>query len=454
MFNVRRVNIKQRLEDQFDQFVRELEDIVRIPSVSSASFDQSEVERCAKHVASRFESLGLETQILRALRPDGTDGAPAVVAKTPRIEGAPTVLLYAHHDVQPGGDPDKWTGSPFEPQIRDGRLYGRGSSDDGAGIVVHLGSLSLLSDQLPVNVTVYIEGEEEVGSPSFENFLTKYHKQLEADYIIVTDSDNWKPGKPALTSSLRGVIDATVTVRMTDHAMHSGMWGGPVLDSITAASHLISTFHNDAGEVAIAGLGGSKSADVVYDEAEFRAEAGLLEGVRIAGSGDLASRMWTQPAVSVIGLDATSVAHSSNTIWPETKFKVSVRTVPGTDGREAMAALERHIMENRPFGAVVEFEAGEIGPGYQADLEAGAARIAHEALSQAWGVPSVNIGVGGSIPFISTFQEQFPGAQVIVTGVEDPLTNAHSENESQDLNDLKNAILAEALMLQKFAEKA
>ena len=219
-------------------------------------------------------------------------------------------MLYAHHDVQPGGDPDKWTGSPFEPQIRDGRLYGRGSSDDGAGIVVHLGSLSLLSDQLPVNVTVYIEGEEEVGSPSFENFLTKYHKQLEADYIIVTDSDNWKPGKPALTSSLRGVIDATVTVRMTDHAMHSGMWGGPVLDSITAASHLISTFHNDAGEVAIAGLGGSKSADVVYDEAEFRAEAGLLEGVRIAGSGDLASRMWTQPAVSIIGLDATSVAHS------------------------------------------------------------------------------------------------------------------------------------------------
>ncbi|MDO5035028.1 MAG: M20/M25/M40 family metallo-hydrolase, partial [Actinomycetaceae bacterium] len=294
----------------------------------------------------------------------------------------------------------------------------------------------------------------EVGSPSFNNFLTKYHDQLEADYIVVTDSDNWKPGKPALTSSLRGVVDATVRVRMTDHAMHSGMWGGPILDSITAAAHLISTFHNERGEVAIEGLGGSPVADVDYPEEDFRRETGLLDGVQIAGSGDLASRMWTQPAVSIIGFDATSVAHASNTIWPETTFKVSVRTVPGTDGNKVMEALRTHIENNRPFGAVVEFEEGEVGPSYQADLESPAAKIAHEALTEAWGVPSVNIGVGGSIPFISDFQAQFPSAQVIVTGVEDPLTNAHSENESQDLNDLKNAILAEAIMLQKFAEKA
>ncbi|MDO5048460.1 MAG: dipeptidase [Actinomycetaceae bacterium] len=451
--------LRNQLEEQFPGFVQELVDIVGIPSVSSPSFDQEVVQRSAEHVQQRFASLGLETKILRADRDNGEPGAPAVIAKTPHIEGAPTVLLYAHHDVQPGGDPAKWTTPPFEAHIRDGRLYGRGSSDDGAGIVVHIGSLTLLKDkmengQLPLNVIVFIEGEEEIGSPSFNNFLTKYHDQLEADYIVVTDSDNWKPGQPALTSSLRGVIDAKVTVRTVDHALHSGMWGGPVIDSITAAAHLISTFHDENGEVAIEGLGGTKTADVDYPEADFRAETGLLDGVQIAGSGDLASRMWTQPAVSIIGFDATSVAHASNTIWPETSFKVSCRTVPGTDGAKAMQALVDHIEKHRPFGAVVEIEEGEIGPSYQADLGSDAARIAHEALSAAWGVESVNIGVGGSIPFISDFQAQFPGAQVIVTGVEDPLTNAHSEDESQDLGDLKNAILAEAQMLLKFSEQA
>lgn len=446
------MNIRQQIEDKFPDFVRELEDIIRIPSVSSPSFDQAQVQRSAEHVASRFENLGFDVKILRAPKDDGTDGAPVVLARGPRVEGAPTVLLYAHHDVQPAGDPAKWEGDAFEPHIRDGRLYGRGASDDGAGIVVHIGSMTLLKDQLPVNVIVYIEGEEEVGSPSFNNFLTKYHEQLDADYIIVTDSDNWKAGQPALTASLRGVVDATIHVRMADHAMHSGMWGGPVIDSVTAAAHLISTFHNEAGEVAVEGLGGSKEADVDYPEADLRAETGLLDGVQVAGSGDVASRMWTQPAISIIGFDATSVANSSNTIWPETTFKVSLRTVPGTDGREAMEALRHHVETHRPFGAVVEFEEGEIGPSYRADLNSSAAKIAHEALTESWGVESVNIGVGGSIPFISDFQAQFPNAQVIVTGVEDPLCNAHSENESQDLNDLKHAILAEALMLQKFGE--
>lgn len=458
MFNVECVieKLREKLEEQFPELVKELEDIVRIPSVSSPSFDQSVLQESAEHVESRFASLGLETKIVRADRDNGEPGAPAVIARTPRIEGAPTVLLYAHHDVQPGGDPERWTTPPFEPHIRDGRLYGRGSSDDGAGIVVHIGSLTLLKEQLdaglPLNVVVFIEGEEEIGSPSFNNFLTKYHKELEADYIVVTDSDNWKPGQPALTASLRGVIDATVKVRVLEQALHSGMWGGPIIDSVTAAARLIATFHDEDGNVAIEGLGGSKEADVEYPESDLRAEAGVLEGVELAGSGDLASRMWTQSAVAVIGFDATSVAQSGNSMSPETTFKVSVRTVPGTDGREAMNALAAHIEKHRPFNAVVEFEEGEIGPSYQADLESDAAQIAHEALTASWGVDSVNIGVGGSIPFISDFQRQFPNAQVIVTGVEDPLTNAHSDDESQDLNDLKHAILAEAQMLLKFSE--
>ncbi|MDO5728973.1 MAG: dipeptidase [Actinomycetaceae bacterium] len=446
-------NLTQKLDELFPSIVDTLCDLIRIPSVSSPHFDQQQLQRSASHVESLFAELGLDTQVLSAAGPDGQQGRPAVIAQTSRIEGAPTVLLYAHHDVQPAGDESRWETPPFEPTVRGDRLYGRGSSDDGAGIITHLGALSLLGEKLGVNVTVFIEGEEEIGSPSFANFLTEHHELLQADYIVVADSDNWTVDVPALTSTLRGLADATIRVKVLDHALHSGMYGGPILDAVTVAARLIATFHDDQGRVTIDGLGGTTESDVEYPERDFRLDSSLLDGVELAGEGDLASRMWTQPALSIIGFDATSVAHSSNTIAPECQFKVSLRTVPGTDGRDAMDALRRHVETHRPLGAHVEFIEGEIGPSYQADLESDAARIAHDCLTEAWGVPSVNIGVGGSIPFISDFQQQFPHAQVIVTGVEDPATNAHSENESQSLLVLRNAIMAEALMLQRFAQQ-
>lgn len=444
--------LREKLTTQFPTIVEELCDLIRIPSVSSSTFDQEKVWESARHVEARFKALGLTAQILSAPAENGEAGRPAVVAQTKHIPGAPTVLLYAHHDVQPAGDESRWTTPPFEPSIRDGRLYGRGSSDDGAGIVVHWGALNLLGEDLPLNVTVFIEGEEEIGSPSFNNFLSQYHDLLQADYIVVADSDNWQVGAPALTSSLRGVLDAEVHVKVLEHALHSGMWGGPILDAVTLSARLISTFHDANGDVAIAGLGGSKTADVDWDEAEFRRDSSLLDGVQLAGTGDLASRTWTQPAVSIIGFDATSVANASNTIAPECRFKVSVRLAPGTDGKAAMQALVDHVNANIPFGAQVTVAEGEIGPSYQADLTSNAALVAHQSLTDAWGVPSVNIGVGGSIPFISDFQREFPNAQVIVTGVEDPATNAHSEDESQHLGDLQAAVLAEALMLLRFGK--
>lgn len=443
--------LNEKLETLFPQLVDELCELVTIQSVSSPSFDQERVWESARHVEQRFAQLGLTTQILTENAPDGTPGRPAVVAQTRHIEGAPTVLLYAHHDVQPAGNEDRWDTPPFEPTVSGDRLFGRGSSDDGAGIITHLGALQLLDDELGVNVTVFIEGEEEIGSPSFANFLAAHHELLTADYIIVADSDNWTVDTPALTASLRGLADATVRVRVLDHALHSGMYGGPVLDAFTLAARLIATFHDDTGRVAIEGLGGSTVADVEYPEDNFRRDTSLIDGVKLAGVGDLASRMWSQPALSIIGFDATSVAHSSNTIAPECQFKVSLRTVPGTDSSAAMAALRRHVENNRPFGAKIDFIEGEVGPSYQADLASEASTIAHECLSEAWGSESVNIGVGGSIPFIADFQHEFPDAQVIVTGVEDPASNAHSENESQSLRVLKAAIHAEALMLQRFA---
>lgn len=441
--------IASRVDAAFDSLLDELAAIVAIPSVSSDPAHADDLERSAIHIRDRFAAIGLEAEVLSVDTPEGVAGKPAIVARSQRIEGAPTVLLYAHHDVQPTGDLSRWTSDPFVARIEGDRMYGRGASDDGAGVIVHLGALRALGADLPVNVIVYIEGEEEIGSPSFTNFLQTYKEKLSADVIVVADSDNWKVGEPAVTASLRGNAVATVDVTVSDHAVHSGMFGGPMLDSVTLASMLIASLYDEAGDIAVAGLGGRGAADVDWPEAEYREAAGILEGVRLAGTGDLAARTWTKPSISVIGFDARPVADASNTIAPHTRFKLSMRVVPGVDPRDAMDRLIEHLESHAPFGARVEVTPNEFGPGYQADLGSPVTRLLHEVLTEAWGHPSVNIGVGGSIPFISDFQRLFPEAQVVVTGVEDPMTNAHSEQESQSISDLRCAILAEALLLTR-----
>ena len=445
--------LRERLDALFPQLVDELSQLVAIPSVSSDPSHAMDVERSAEHIRSRFEALGLDAQIHSVTTPEGVQGKPAILARSPHIEGAPTVLLYAHHDVQPTGDLARWHSDPWTTVVKGDRIYGRGTFDDGSGVIVHLGSLSLLGKDLGANVVVYIEGEEEIGSPSFTHFLETYRDQLEADVIIVTDSDNWKPGEPAVTTSLRGNCAFTVDLTVADHAVHSGMFGGPMIDAPTCAALLIASLYDQDGNIVVEGLGGDDHAEVDWPEDEFRAASGMLDQVRLAGSGDLAARTWTKPSVSLIGFDTTSVANSSNTIIPHVRFRLSMRTVPGVDPRQAMDAIEKHLREHAPFGARIEISDRDLGPGYLADVDSPVSHLVKQALTDAWGVQAVNIGVGGSIPFISEFQETFPLAQVVVTGVEDPLTNAHSEDESQSLPDLKNAVLAEALVLSRLAEK-
>lgn len=443
--------LRARVESAFPALLSKLTEMVAIPSVSSQPEHAEDVQRSAEWVRDQFAALGLQAEILSVTTPEGVEGKPAVVARTARIEGAPTVLLYAHHDIQPVGDVSRWASDPYTAEVRGDRIYGRGTSDDGAGVIVHLGALTVLAEDLGVNVVVFIEGEEEIGSPSFVTFLETYESDLEADVIVVADSDNWKVGEPALTSSLRGNVVCTIDVTVADHAVHSGMFGGPIIDSVICAAELIATFHDKNGDVAVEGLGGNPVADVEWPEDEFRQASGVLESYELAGTADLPARMWTMPAISVIGFDATPVAKASNTISPHTRFRISMRTVPGVEPADAMEALSRHIHAHTPRGARVEISHVELGQGYQADLNSPVTALLHEVLSEAWGVPSVNIGVGGSIPFISDFQASFPNAQVVVTGVEDPMTNAHSEDESQSIPDLKNAILAEALMLTRLA---
>ena len=367
------------------------------------------------------------------------------------------MLLYAHHDVQPVGDPSAWAqADPFAAERRGERLFGRGAADDGAGVVAHVHALralaALADDELPCSVTVFIEGEEEVGSPSFEAFLAAHRDRLAADVIVVADSSNWKVGIPALTTSLRGVVQVDVRLDVLDHALHSGQYGGPVLDAVTSMCRLVATLHDERGDVAVPGLVSRPQAAPDfpdYPEEAFRADAGLLEGVELVGSGDLTARLWTKPTLTVIGMDVTPLELAGNVLAPACTARLSMRIAPGQDPQAALEALRSHLEAHAPFGARLTVAQGEVGPAFDGSSDSPAGRAAHWALTTAFGQDCVDIGQGGSIPFISTLQETFPDAQVLVTGIEDPDTRAHSEDESMHLGDLERIVIGEALLLAR-----
>ncbi len=444
--------LRARIDAEMPSALEDLKSLVRIPSVSAASFDQSTLDASAAKVAQLFEAAGVSARVTAAPTPDGKPGRPAVLGERKADDGVATVLLYSHHDVQPPGEAGTWEqADPFEPEIRGDRMYGRGAADDKAGIVAHLGAIRALGDELRAGVRIYIEGEEEVGSPSFANFLRQHHDQLAADIAIVLDSSNWRVGTPALTTTLRGLVEAQVELRVLSHAVHSGMFGGPLLDAPILMSRLLATLHDSNGEVAVQGLVSYDDSDIEYAEADFRADSGVLDSVQLAGRGSLASRLWTKPALALIGFDSTTVSNRSNTIQPSCRAALSLRIAPGDDPARAFAALEAHLVANAPFGAEVTVILGELGNAFKSASESDAMRLARWAMSEAWGTASVETGIGGSIPFISDLAREFPEAEVLVTGIEDPDSRAHSGNESIHLGELRGAMFAEALMLAKLS---
>ena len=440
--------LRETVRAGFARARADLEALVRIPGISSPTYDQAHVARSADAVADLLREVLPEVQVLTASRADGVVSRPAVVGRRPARDGAPTVLLYAHHDVQPPGPADDWETEPFEPTERGGRLFGRGAADDKAGIVAHLAALRAVGDG-PLGVTVFVEGEEEVGSPTFVDFLRTHRDLLAADLVILADSVNWKVGVPAFTTSLRGLVDCVVEVAVLEHAIHSGMYGGPVLDAPTLLARLIATLHDDAGDVAVAGLVSAPEPTVDYDEADLRADASVLPGVRLAGTGPLTARLWTKPALSVIGIDVTTVAESSNTILPSARAKLSLRIAPGQDPAAALAALRAHLLGHAPFGARVTVTDGELGRPWAGSADSQLAQVARRAYGDAWGAEVVDVGLGGSIPLVADLLEVFPDATVLVTGVEDPDSRAHSANESVHLAELEKAVLGEALLLHR-----
>ncbi|BBY76302.1 dipeptidase [Mycolicibacterium parafortuitum] len=440
-------DLVQRVRDVLPSVRADLEDLVRIQSVWADPDRRPEVQRSAETVSKLLSEAGFDDVAIVA-----EGGAPAVIARHPAPDGAPTVLLYAHHDVQPEGDPAQWHSAPFEPAERDGRLYGRGTADDKAGIATHLAAFRAHGGNPPVGVTVFVEGEEESGSPSLSALLAKHRDALAADVIVIADSDNWSTEIPSLTVSLRGLADCVVEVATLDHGLHSGMWGGVVPDALSVLVRLLASLHDDDGNVAVEGLHVADAPEVDYPPERVRADTGVLDGVREIGSGSATQRLWAKPAITVIGIDTTPIAKASNTLIPRARAKISMRVAPGGDAAAHLAALTRHLESHAPWGAQVTVTPGDLGEPYAIDADGPVYDAARSAFRQAWGHDAVDTGVGGSIPFIAEFAAAFPDAKILVTGVEDPDTQAHSINESLHLGVLERAATAEALLLARLGE--
>ena len=441
--------------------IADLSGLVRIPSVSWDGFDFAHVHASAERVAELARELGVFETVdvvqLPVSDPDSDAlGQPAVVATRAARGGKPTILLYAHHDVQPPGDEAHWDSKPFEPTLRGDRLYGRGAADDKAGIIAHLAAIRAYQQVLgdpEIGLVLYAEGEEEFGSRSILTFLEHYRETFDADVIVVADSGNWSTEIPAITVGLRGAVAFNLRVTTLAHASHSGMFGGAVPDAMLAAVRMLDSLWNADGSVAVEGLTSREAETPPYDEAQLRAETGLLPQASPIGTGAIISRIWNQPSITLTGIDAPSVKDASNTLVPSVRVRVSARVAPGQRAEEAYEAIMDHLRAHAPFGAQLEVDGLDLGQPFLVDTSGWAVADAKAVLEEAFGNPTVEMGVGGSIPFIAELAERFPNAQILVTGVEDPDSRAHSPNESLHVPSLEKAILGEALLLARLGAR-
>jgi acetylornithine deacetylase/succinyl-diaminopimelate desuccinylase-like protein len=447
----------------FNEFVDKLKSLVRIPSVSFDGFPPENVRKSAEAVAALLRQEGLENvQILEV-----AGAHPYVYGDWLHAAGKPTLLLYAHHDVQPPGREEKWNSKPFDPVERDGRLYGRGSADDKAGIIVHtsaIASFLRVAGKLPVNVKVIVEGEEEIGSEHLENFLKQYAKKLQGDIIVLTDSGNYDTGIPTITTSLRGIVASEVEVRVMDHPLHSGTWGGPGPDPVLALSKMLAALVDDSGRIAIPGIYDdvlpltAVEEDSVrhlnYTNEEFRKQAQILPGIALLGGPENALKKMTRiPSIAVNAIQASSRVSVANIINEAAWCKVGIRTVPNMDAKKTERQLQDFLRSHAPWGVEVHFTSEQSAPWWTTNPEGPAFEKASAALSRAFGRECVYVGQGGSIPFVGPFAEVLGGAPALLIGVEDPYTNAHSENESVHLEDLRKSIVGAIYFYEMAGEK-
>jgi len=438
--------LRAKVDELADGAVEQLSQLMAIQSVSSLNPDGVNEHAQAVADAARAAGAADATVVSEA------GGLPAVIAHWPAPQGQPTILLYSHGDVQPTGDVSQWHSEPFVATKRGERLFGRGSADDKGGVVSHLTALKAFDGNPPVGVTLFVEHEEEIGSPSMTSIIEAHKDELAADVIVVADSVNWDQGEPSVTTTLRGVADCAVELRTLDHPLHSGQFGGVVPDALTAMCKLLATLHDENGDVAVAGLHTAEPASVEYPEERLRTETAILDGVDWLGTGNPADKMWTRPSLSVLAIDATPVAEAINILPSVCRAKVGLRVAPGGDATQDLEALMDHLRTHVPYGAQVEVTPGEAGAPGVVPFEGPYAEIANQAFKAAWGTEPVQMGTGGAIPLITDLQHAFPQATVLVTAVTDPDSRMHGLDESLHLGDFRKAILTEALILAGMAK--
>ena len=451
------------VEKNFTRHIESLKSLAKIPSVSADPGAAGELKRSAEAVRAAMAEAGLKnTAVL-----DLAGAHPYAYGEWLEAPGKPTLLLYAHHDVQPPGRSEHWKTPPFEPTLRDdGRLYARGIADDKAGILIHLAAIQAWLEtegKLPVNVKLIVEGEEEIGSEHLGAFLEKHKEKLRADVIVLTDTANLEAGLPSLTYRLRGIVNVEIEVAGLDHPLHSGMWGGPIADPVQAMAKVLATLSDDTGAPAIAGLFDdvrppSKTerealAKLPFDMTKFRADAGILDGVQEIGEKGYGvyEKQWLRPSVTVIALEASPIKGSSNQIVPSARARISVRLVPDMDPAKVARLVVEHVKKVAPWGVKVTAKHEAGAPAWICVPEGPAFDAAKRALAKGFGREVALIGAGGSIPFVGPFAEAFGGAPALLVGLEDPLCNAHSENESLNLDDWKKAMKGAVYLYQELA---
>ena len=416
------------------EIIELLSELVEIPSISSLEENQKDVLESANYISDLFKKVGLKSKVTSS-----KNSKPAVLAHTEIDPSKKTVLLYAHHDVQPVGDINKWNTDPFKPEIIDGRLFARGSGDNKAGVVTHYEVVKNLLETLPVNIKIFIEGEEEIGSPYMTEFIAENRRDLEADVIVIADSGNIKSGVPTITTSLRGLVDGVIVVDQQMEPVHSGLGGGVVPDAFMILSRIIASFHNDKGELLIEGL--TPTEQDVFELSDEIVKSSLSSnGVELFEMDSYSKRLWLEPALSILAIDAPPVAESVNLLIPKAKAKVSLRLPPTEDPDHAMNMLEKHIKENTPFNANVNFIPEAKGKGILVDPKNEFSSKLIESFNKNWDNEVAYMGVGGSIPFANVFINEFPNSEIVLVGAGDEEGNAHAPNESVNIDDIKRLI--------------
>ena len=432
-------------QNHISDHIENLKDLIRIPSISFPGFDPVPVRHSAEAVAKILARSGLKD--VRIL--DTAGGHPSVFGQLTGDAGKPTILLYAHHDVQPVGREDLWTTLPFEPSERHGRLYGRGVSDDKGGVMMHAAAIrSYLASvgSLPVNVKVLIEGEEEVGSTNLEKLLQSHRELFSADVVLIADSENFDSGVPSLTASLRGIVTVNVEVRSLSSSVHSGTWGGPLPDPVLALAKMLAGLVDDQGKPSIPGLldkvrrlSPTERASLnalPFKETLYRKQSKILPGVQIiGGEGSVYEKMWHQPSIAVNAIEASSRRQAANIINDSAWARVGIRIVPDMDPAETLDLLKAHLTRHAPWGVEVMIEQESPSRWWSTDTNGPVFEIAFAALAKGYGKKPAVVGAGGSIPFVQTITEALGGIPALLFGIGDPYTAAHSENESLLISD-------------------